>query len=256
MLEAVFDKFSKEAKLVEKQREKIEKHKTVARKTDAAVSLRSREQERIMEQEARDAADRAEREHIDRERLEREQKEREARLAMQRERQEREQSKLDTERAAQTAASAVETPTEPAVTETTAPASASEEPAAAASETDATATPADVPVADGEASTDEDASGDGTEEIGEDGVKKKRKRKTNIVITSEPGSGPQLRGLTVLGKVDLQPQRTFQPENRSRDRAGRGDAPITTPISEIRIGAFAGGGPGRPGFKRPDAKKA
>ncbi|MFM8177717.1 MAG: hypothetical protein ACKOAG_00865, partial [Candidatus Kapaibacterium sp.] len=154
MLDAVYDKFSKEAKLVEKQREKIEKHKTVARKTDAAVSLRSREQERIMEQEARDAADRAERERIDRERLEREQKEREARLAMQRERQERAQAKLDAERAAQTAASAVETPSEPAVTETTAPASASEEPAAAATETDATATPADVSVADGEASTD------------------------------------------------------------------------------------------------------
>lgn len=261
MLDAVYDKFSKEAKLVEKQREKIEKHKTVARKTDATVSLRSREQERIMEQEARDAADRQERERIERERLEREQKERESRLARERERQEREQALAEANRAAEQASQVVAAPAAdvqpvaeiPAVEDTTAPAT---EP----SENSETVEPAvtETPASEAEVSSDDDAAGDGTDEIGEDGVKKKRKRKNNIVITSEPGSRPQLRGLTVLGKVDLQPQRVFKPENRTRDKGGKGpggDSPITTPISEIRIGAFAGGG-NRGGFKRPDAKKA
>lgn len=254
MLDAVYDKFSKEAKLVEKQREKIEKHKTVARKTDAAVSLRSREQERIMEQEAREASERQERERIERERQEREQVEREARLAVQRERQEREQAKLDAARAAEQAATVAD-PVAAAPVEASAP--AVEEAPPVAVDAPAPVVAAEPAAPEGEAATDEDAS-DGTEEIGEDGVKKKRKRRNNIVITSEPGSRPQLRGLTVLGKVDLQPPRTFRPTDRSRDKGGRsGDSPITTPISEIRIGAFAGGGPRGPGgFKRPDAKKA
>jgi translation initiation factor IF-2 len=263
MLDAVYEKFSKEAKLVEKQREKIEKHKTVARKTDAAVSLRSREQERVMEQEARDAADRQERERIERERKEREQKEREARQALERERLEREQAKIDAAAALAQAEKLAEQASDQASEQASAlPADqTAAEPVAAAPSTPATEVPAAAVTADATAVTedgaaDDDGTGDGTEEIGEDGIKKKRKRKNNVVITTEPGSRPQLRGLTVLGKVDLQPQRTFKPESRNRDKGPRGaDTPITTPISEIRIGAFAGGG-NRGGFKRPDAKKA
>ena len=70
MLAVVMEKFSKEAKQVEKQREKIEKHKVVARKSDAAVSLKSREQDRIAEIDARELQERSERDRIEKARLE------------------------------------------------------------------------------------------------------------------------------------------------------------------------------------------
>ncbi len=259
MLDAVTDKFSKEAKLVEKQREKIEKHKTVARKSDATVSIASREQERIAEIEAREAADRAERERLEKQRHDRLAAEKSAREEMERERIAREQHAREEELASLAAASAETVPAEepaPVVTAEAEPAPAAEvaaETPAAADTTESTEAAAGT---DAEATAeggDDEGADDGTE----DGAKKKRKRKKNVVITSEPGSRPQLRGLTVLGKVELQPERNFRSERakRSDGKGPKGDSPITTPLSEIRIGAYAGGGGGPRTFKKPDAKK-
>ncbi len=281
MLDAVTEKFSKEAKLVEKQREKIEKHKTVARKSDATVSLRTREQERLAEQEAREATERAERERAEKTRLDREAAERAAREELERERNAREQAKQEAaaaeaaarkeaEAAATVAAQPAETPAAEAVADIPAADAAvvasAEKPvdAADASTSETTGATAVDPdagaVAEGEAGAEagDDEAGD---ELNEDGTKKKRKRKKNVVITSEPGTRPQLRGLTVLGKVELQPERNFRTGDRGKkpgERSGSGkpnDRPITTPLSEIRIGAYAGGGGGNRTFKKPDAKK-
>ncbi len=245
MLDAVTEKFSKEAKLVEKQREKIEKHKTVARKSDAAVSLRSREQERINEQEAREAQERQERERVEKMRLEREAAERAAREALEAERVAREKAKqaelaaLEPEPVVELVPEVVE---EPVVAEA------------------APTVVAEPEVVEGEVATDEDAAGADGDAAGDDEAKKKRKRKKNVVITSEPGSRPQLRGLTVLGKIEVVKERPRN-ENRGRgpdrDQKSRNpDRPITTPLSEIRIGAFAGSQGPRPGFRKPDAKKS
>ncbi len=277
MLDAVTEKFSKEAKLVEKQREKIEKHKTVARKSDATVSLRTKEQERVAEQEARDAAERAERDRIDKQRQEREAAERAAREDLDRERQARERAKQEELAAAQAALAPPPAPSpEPEVQPEPAPVEAAPsltpvaevtaEPAPAAEAVVEAAAPLAAVAADGTAVPAEagDAEGeeDGPEELNEDGTKKKRKRKKNVVITSEPGSRPQLKGLTVLGKVNLQPERNFRTGSNSGaakrpdpKNARPGDRPITTPLSEIRIGAYAGGGGGPRPFKKPDAKR-
>ncbi|MFN8367628.1 MAG: translation initiation factor IF-2 [Candidatus Kapaibacterium sp.] len=226
MMDLVMEKYSKEAKLVEKQREKIEKHKAVSRRSDVAVSLRSKEQERLAEIAARDEAERLERERIDKERLEREKAERAAREQLERERLEREAAKKaqeDALRQEELAKQAKEQAVQPvvkeeAIVEPVAEAEVSTQQVESASETTAE-------VSD-EAGTDQDSGGDDATETDADGTKKKRRRRKNVVMTTEPGQMPQLRGLTVLGKIDIAPPRPHHsPKKADKNVPQRGAAP-------------------------------
>ncbi len=85
----------------------------------------------------------------------------------------------------------------------------------------------------------------------EEGPKQKKKRKGVIEVQYEPGSGVKLKGLTVLGKIDLTPKpppRSQQPQQRS---GGGGDRPQRGGGGRATIGdAIAGssaGGLNRPG---------
>lgn len=241
--ELVMEKYSKELKHTEKQREKIEKHKATSHKSDATVSLRTKEQERQAEVAAREKAEREERERILQEKKNKEDKEFQARAKVEAERKELEriekekklelervekerQARIDAELGARAAVRATveefqaktqEIADKIAESELAAEEKANpKEKTAAPPPEESVATPAE-----GETQEDElvdDESGDGT--------KKKRKRKNNVVITTEPGQMPQLRGLTVVGKIDIKKQQDDRGRGNSggnRDRNDRGN---------------------------------
>ncbi|CAN5430634.1 hypothetical protein BH10BAC6_BH10BAC6_07600 [soil metagenome] len=87
----------------------------------------------------------------------------------------------------------------------------------------------------------------------EDGPKQKKKRKGVIEVQYEPGSGVKLKGLTVLGKIDLTPKpppRSQQPQQRSGgggDRPQRGGGGGRATIGDAIAGSSSAGGLNRPG---------
>jgi translation initiation factor IF-2 len=234
--ELVMEKYSKELKHTEKQREKIEKHKATSHKSDATVSLRTKEQERQAEIAAKEKAEREERERILLEKKKKEDKELQARAKAEAERKELErienEKKLELERienekkarieAELGARAAVRATVEEfqakaqEIADKIAETERAAEEEAKPKENTAPTPPAEEEnntSTEGEVQDDElvdDESGDGT--------KKKRKRKNNVVITSQPGQMPQLRGLTVVGKIDIKKQ---QQDDRDRERNSR-----------------------------------
>lgn len=85
-----------------------------------------------------------------------------------------------------------------------------------------------------EAVAADDAAGEGTADAApaageaetEEGPKQKKKRKGVIEVQYEPGQGVKLKGLTVLGKIDLAPKPQPQPRSQqSQQRGGGGDRP-------------------------------
>jgi len=87
----------------------------------------------------------------------------------------------------------------------------------------------------------------------EEGPKQKKKRKGVIEVQYEPGSGVKLKGLTVLGKIDLTPKpppRSQQPHQRSGgggDRPQRGGGGGRATIGDAIAGSSSAGGLNRPG---------
>lgn len=87
----------------------------------------------------------------------------------------------------------------------------------------------------------------------EEGPKQKKKRKGVIEVQYEPGSGVKLKGLTVLGKIDLTPKpppRSHQPQQRSGgggDRPQRGGGGGRATIGDAIAGSSSAGGLNRPG---------
>lgn len=240
----VMEKYSKELKHTEKQREKIEKHKATSHKSDATVSLRTKEQERQAEVAAREKAEREERERILQEKKNKEDKELQARAKAEAERKELErienekkleleriesqkQARIDAELGARAAVRATveefQAKTQEIADKIAEAERVAEEEANPKPKTATVATPDEsaIVLTEGESQDDElvdDESGDGT--------KKKRKRKNNVVITTEPGQMPQLRGLTVVGKIEIKKQQDDRGRGNTggnRDRNDRGN---------------------------------
>jgi translation initiation factor IF-2 len=86
-----------------------------------------------------------------------------------------------------------------------------EPPSAEPLETDAVAAPPEV--------TPESSAE--PKEAGETDEKKKRRRKGVIEVELTKGAMPKLRGLTVLGKIDIAPK--HKPQDKQRQRTGRDD---------------------------------
>ncbi|MBK6759729.1 MAG: translation initiation factor IF-2 [Ignavibacteria bacterium] len=75
-----------------------------------------------------------------------------------------------------------------------------------------------------------------------DGTKAKRKRKGVIEVEYKPGGNAQLRGLTVLGKIDLTPKAPPRPKRNERGPAGREGGPRGAIGDQL---AARGKGPGQ-----------
>ncbi|MBS1561857.1 MAG: translation initiation factor IF-2 [Bacteroidetes bacterium] len=85
----------------------------------------------------------------------------------------------------------------------------------------------------------------------EEGPKQKKKRKGVIEVQYEPGTGVKLKGLTVLGKIDLAPKPAPRPQQPQQRSGGGGERPQRGGGGRATIGdAIAGssaGGLNRPG---------
>ncbi|MBL7998675.1 MAG: translation initiation factor IF-2 [Candidatus Kapabacteria bacterium] len=281
MVTAVSEHFSSQAKTAEKQRDKVQKLRSSTLKSDATVSLKTKEKERQAEEAARVAQEKLERERILEERKRQQQELEDARLAKERERveqqaaeqaeiaeqQRREDDKRKRVEQEQAARDAIRKAVSEHHGEQLQEQAQSAEPLPPV-EPQAEQPETSIPAAQSESASDAESHDEETEDA--DGTKRKRKRKKNIITTTEPGQMPQLRGLTVVGKIDIRKQ-----DDQSNDRGGRRrdnnrdsnrrggndqqrgqgqrtndrtndrNPPITTPIQDIKLGSLA-----EPTFKR------
>ncbi len=108
----------------------------------------------------------------------------------------------------------------------------------------APAPPVAAPVAEKAAPADTAAAAETEAVAGEegDGTKAKRKRKGVIEVEYKPGGNAQLRGLTVLGKIDLTPKAPPRPKRNERGPAGREGGPRGAIGEQL---AARGKGPGQ-----------
>lgn len=108
-------------------------------------------------------------------------------------------------------------------TEKTAPVAELEPPAAEPSDVKQEPVSAEQPAAGTDVSPPEadPETGAKPKETGETDEKKKRRRKGVIEVELTKGAMPKLRGLTVLGKIDIAPK--HKPQDKQRQRTGRDD---------------------------------